>query len=66
MIIDGVKITLIGEEIPEEEIREYSWPMTYTGRSGVISVWAQPMLICLFIVRTPFVFVIDLYYHWEK
>lgn len=23
MIIDGVKITLIGEEIPEEEIREY-------------------------------------------
>lgn len=23
MIIDGVKITLIGEEIPEQEIREY-------------------------------------------
>ena len=23
MIIDGVKITLIGEEIPDEEIREY-------------------------------------------
>ena len=23
MIIDGVKITLIGEQIPEEEIREY-------------------------------------------
>lgn len=23
MIIDGIKITIIGEEIPEEEIREY-------------------------------------------
>ncbi len=23
MIIDGIKITIIGEELPEEEIREY-------------------------------------------